>query len=465
MKLSYNLTLEQSQKLIMTPELRQAIQLLQYNSLELNEYINKEIEENPLLEMESTNIDIASIDNEAITKDRNKEQEIDWKEYLEKYDDYSYRPQVDRNQKEYTYESFTSYDLTLREQLISQLTLVKLSPKEYKIGEYIIQSLDENGYLNTTVEDIASKMKSSISEVESALEVVQTFEPLGVGARNLVECLLIQVNALNINELLIKKIISQYLNDLAHNRLSKIAKEENVDLLKVQRACDFIRTLEPKPGRSFNGNYGDVKYIVPDASIQFVDGEYIILLNDVTGPRLNINNFYKGLIKDGGDKETTEYLSNKLNSAMWIIRSIEQRRQTIYKVIESVLKFQLEFFKEGDKSLLPLTLKDIAEDIEMHESTISRATNGKYVQTPRGLFELKYFFSTGLSSSTGEDISSTSIKSIIKDIVESEDSKKPLSDQKIADILKGKGNSISRRTVAKYRDELEIPSSSMRRRY
>lgn len=459
MKLSYNLTLEQSQKLIMTPELRQAIQLLQYNSLELNEYINKEMQENPLLEMENV-----AIDGENVVK-VDKEQEIDWKEYLEKYDDFSYRPQVDKNQKEYNLESFTTYDLTLREHLISQLTLVKLNPQQYKIGEYIIQSLNENGYLNISLEDIASQLKASLDDVESILEIVQTFEPLGVGARSLEECLLIQVNASDIKGELIKKIIKEYLNDLGHNRLLKIAKEENLDLLKVQRACDFIRTLEPKPGRSFQGNYEDVKYVVADASIQFIDGEYIIQINDSTGPKLNINNFYKSLIKEDGDKETSEYLSNKLNSAMWIIKSIEQRRETIYKVIESILKFQLEFFKEGDKSLVPLTLKDVAEDIEMHESTISRATNGKYVQTPRGLFELKYFFSTGLSSLIGDDVSSTSIKSIIKDIIDSEDNKKPLSDQKIADILKGKGNSISRRTVAKYRDELEIPSSSMRRRY
>lgn len=459
MKLSYNLTLEQSQKLIMTPELRQAIQLLQYNSLELNEYINKEMQENPLLEMENV-----AIDGENVVK-VDKEQEIDWKEYLEKYDDFSYRPQVDKNQKEYNLESFTTYDLTLREHLISQLTLVKLNPQQYKIGEYIIQSLNENGYLNISLEDIASQLKASLDDVESILEIVQTFEPLGVGARSLEECLLIQVNASDIKGELIKKIIKEYLNDLGHNRLLKIAKEENLDLLKVQRACDFIRTLEPKPGRSFQGNYEDIKYVVADASIQFIDGEYIIQINDSTGPKLNINNFYKSLIKEDGDKETSEYLSNKLNSAMWIIKSIEQRRETIYKVIESILKFQLEFFKEGDKSLVPLTLKDVAEDIEMHESTISRATNGKYVQTPRGLFELKYFFSTGLSSLIGDDVSSTSIKSIIKDIIDSEDNKKPLSDQKIADILKGKGNSISRRTVAKYRDELEIPSSSMRRRY
>lgn len=308
-------------------------------------------------------------------------------------------------------------------------------------------------------------MKAPVEEVERVLKVIQTFEPLGVGSRTLVECLLIQVEAKDIKAKLIKKIIKKYLNDLAHNRLSKIAKEENVDLLKVQKACDFIRTLEPKPGRSFSGNYEEVKYIVPDATIQFIDGEYIIQINEVTGPKLNINNFYRNLIKDSEDKVTTEYLSNKLNSALWIIKSIEQRRQTIYKVIESILKFQLEFFNKGDKKLVPLTLKDVAEDIHMHESTISRATNGKYVQTPRGLFELKYFFSIGISRSTGEDISATSIKSIIKDIIDGEDSKKPYSDQKIADILKNKGNSISRRTVAKYRNELEISSSTMRRRY
>lgn len=461
MKLSYNLTLEQSQKLIMTPELRQAIQLLQYNSLELNDYISKEIQENPLLEMEPPVIEV-----DTISKEVEKDPEIDWKEYLEKYDDISYRPQIDKNREEYNLEAFTSYDLSLREHLISQLTLTRLNKEEYSIGEYIIQSLDDNGYLNIPLEDISSHLKESKEEVEKVLNIIQTFEPLGVGARSLEECLLIQLKNKDIKEYgLISRIIEHHLNDLAHNRLSKIAKDENVDLLDVQRACDFIKTLEPKPGRSFQGNYEDVKYVVADASIIVLDGEYVIQINDVTGPRLNINNFYKNLLKEGGDKETTEYLSNKLNSAMWIIKSIEQRRQTIYKVIQSILKFQISFFKEGDKSLVPLTLKDVADDIEMHESTISRATNGKYVQTPRGLFELKYFFTTGLSNVVGEDVSSTSIKSTIKDIIGSEDTKKPLSDQKIADLLKSQGNTISRRTVAKYRDELGILSSTMRRRY
>ncbi|MDY0236622.1 MAG: RNA polymerase sigma-54 factor, partial [Gudongella sp.] len=208
----------------------------------------------------------------------------------------------------------------------------------------------------------------------------------------------------------------------------------------------------------------DVKYIIPDATIEEIDGEFFIFINDVTGPRLNINEYYKNLIKTTKDQKTTEFLESKFNSAMWIIKSIEQRRQTMYKVIESVLKYQKEFFIYGDKSLNPLTLKDVAEDIEMHESTISRATSGKYVQTPRGLFELKYFFTAGLSGSSGE-ISTTSVKSIIKGIIKDEDPKKPLSDQVITDMLKAREITVSRRTVAKYREELHIPSSSMRRRF
>lgn len=458
MKLSYNLTLEQTQKLIMTPELRQAIQLLQFNSLELNDYISKEIEENPLLELESSNTEVESIDEIAIEK------EIDWKEYLEKYDDISYRPEIDKNQNDISYESFISYSPTLREHLMTQLCLTKINDMEFKIGENIIQNIDENGYLNIPIQEISEHLSVSEEEVETALRIVQSFDPIGVGARNLKECLLLQIREDKDIDPTIREIVEEHLDDIGHNRMVKIAKERNLDLCDVQRACDYIKTLEPKPGRSFSGNYDDVKYIVPDASIQEIDGEFIIILNDVTAPRLNINNFYKDLIKDNGDQGTTDFLVDKLNQAMWIIRSIEQRRATIYKVIESILKFQIEFFRNGHKSLVPLTLKDVADDIEMHESTVSRATNGKYVQTPRGLYELKYFFSSGLSGSDG-DVSSTSIKSIIKDIIDKEDTKKPFSDQQISDTLKIKGISISRRTVAKYRDELNIPSSSMRRRF
>lgn len=457
MKLGYNLTLEQSQKLIMTPELRQAIQLLQYNSLELNEYLSKELEENPMLEAaESSNedIEIVAIDT--------KEPDIDWKEYIEKYDDISYKQQVDKNVKEVNLESFISYDPTLKDHLLSQLSLISIGAREHKIGIYIIHNIDDNGYLIASIEEISQYTKTSIDEVKTMLGIIQTFEPTGVGARNLKECLLLQVK--EHGGPIVRNLIENHLEDIANNRMLKIAKENDIELENMQHICDYIKTLEPKPGRIFKGNSDEVRYIVPDATIQLVDGEYIILVNDYTGPRLNINNFYKNMLKDGGDSKATEFLQEKFNAAVWIIKSIEQRRQTIYKVVESILKFQLEFFKEGEKSLVPLTLKEVAEDIDMHESTISRATNGKYVQTPRGLFELKYFFMSGLSSFEG-DKSSTSVKSSIKSLIDYEDNKKPLSDQQISNMLGEKGTKISRRTVAKYREELNIPASSLRKRF
>lgn len=454
MKLSYNLNLEQTQKLILTPELRQAIQLLQYNSLELNEYLTKELQENPMLEMER-----ATGDFESVTIDTN-EPEFDWKDFAEKYDDISYRQQIDKNHENKNIEAYISYDPTLREHLMSQLSVLKIGDLDRKIAEYLINNIDDNGYMTMATEEIAEQINISVEKVEKVLELVQTFEPTGVGARNLKECLLLQVGEMS-NEIIIN-LIENHLEDIANNRILKISKEYNLSPQAVQNAFDFIRTLEPKPGRMFKGN-SDIRYIIPDATIQFVDGEYIIIVNDYTGPRLKINNFYRSILKDGGDSKTTEFLQDKFNSAMWIIRSIEQRRQTIYKVVESILKFQYNFFEKGEKALVPLTLKDVADDIGMHESTISRATNGKYVQTPRGLYELKYFFSAGLSSVQG-DVSSVSVKSMIKDIIEKENSKKPLSDQQISNLLKEKGTKISRRTVAKYREEMNIPASNLRKR-
>lgn len=456
MKLGYNLQLEQTQKLIMTPELRQAIQLLQFNSLELNEYLSKELEENPMLELEGPVREI-----EAIEIDK-KEPDIDWKEYFEKYDDISYKPQVDKNVKDFNLEAFTSYTPSLREHLLFQLGLAKTKKSEYKIGEYIIQNIDNNGYLIASMDEIAKMTDSTPEKGSKVLEIIQGFEPTGVGARNLKECLCLQIRG--DDPPIIKELIENYLEDIAYNRLHKIAKENDLEINIVQDACDYIRSLEPKPGRAFMGNSDDTKYIIPDATILLIDGEYVIQVNDYTGPRLNINNFYKNLIKDGSDIKTSEFLQEKFNSAMWIIRSIEQRRQTIYKVVESILKFQIEFFRKGEKALVPLTLKEIAEDIDMHESTISRATNGKYVQTPRGLFELKYFFSAGLSSFGGE-VSSTCVKATIKELIDKEDSKKPLSDQQISKMIEQKGTKVSRRTIAKYRDELNIPASTLRRRY
>lgn len=459
MKLGYDLSLQQVQKLVMTPELRQAIQLLRYTSYELNEYLEEQIEKNPMLESVSLGEDYENIDDHI-----DKKEEIDWKEYIGKTDQYSYRPQKDKNIKEPNYDNFLGATPSLRENLMFQLNTFGIQDEDLKIGEALIGNIDENGYLAITIELISKDLNIGVEKVEEILSIIQTFEPLGVGARNLKECLLIQIREDESISPNVEKVIEDHLEDLAHNRIQKISKQLNIDLKEVQRIYDYIKTLEPKPGRCFDGNCERVKYITPDATIEFIDGEYIISVNEATGPRLNINNFYKDLIKKEENPKAMEYLTKKLNSAMWIIKSIEQRRETIYNVVESILKFQKDFFEKGEKALKPLTLKDVAEDIDMHESTISRTTNEKYVQTPRGLFELKYFFSSSIGSTKGER-SSTSIKSLIEDIVENETNKKPYSDQKILEILKDKGINISRRTVAKYRDELGIPSSTIRRRY
>ncbi len=458
MKLSYDLNLEQTQKLIMTPELRQAIEMLQFNSLELNEYLSKELEENPMLEREKPKDEFENIDDYTDGK------EVDWKEYIEKYDDISYKAQTDKNIKDVDYESFITAELNLKDFLISQLNMVHFGVQERKIAEYIIYNIDDNGYFKSNTEEVSTLFKTNIEEVELVLNIIHTFDPVGVGARDLKECLLIQIRSRNNVVKYALEIVENHLDDIALNKIQKISKDLNITIDEVQLACDFIRTLEPKPGRSFVGTKDTVKYVTADAEIELIKDEFIVTVKDSAAPRLNINSYYKKIMQTGNDEKAKEYLNQKFNSAMWIIKSIEQRRSTIKKVVESILKFQMEFFLKGEKYLKPLTLKDVAEDIEMHESTISRTTNGKYVQTPRGLFELKYFFKSGLVGDEG-DVSSTSIKSTLKDIIEKEDTKKPYSDQKISDILNSKGIKISRRTVAKYRDELKIPASSMRRRY
>ncbi|WP_077369985.1 RNA polymerase factor sigma-54 [Anaerosalibacter sp. Marseille-P3206] len=459
MRLGYDLTLEQSQKLVMTPELRQAIQLLQFSSMELKEYLEKQLESNPLLEIEGSSDDYENI--EEVTKEN---EEIDWKEFVDSYDDFSYTGPRERKDSEVNYDGFVTYSSSLKEHLYLQLNLNFSDKLEINIGEFIIENIDENGYLTTTIEDICDELCVSYELGEKVLLQIQSFDPVGVGARSLEECLVIQLRDRKIENEKIYSIVESYLEDVAHNRLNKISKELEISLKEVQDICDFIKSLEPKPGRAFSGEVSEVKYITPDVTLTIVDGEYVIILNDITGPRLNINSFYKELISSSDDENATTFLTNKLNSALWIIRSIEQRRMTIYNVVESILKFQDEFLKKGEKALKPLTLKDVAEDIGVHESTVSRATSGKYIQTPRGLFELKYFFTTGVSSGKG-DISATSIKALIKDLIEEEDPTKPYSDQQIANILESNSIEISRRTIAKYRDELNIPSSSLRRRY
>lgn len=457
MKVGFELNMQQTQKLIMTPELRQAIQVLQYNNLELREYINKQMETNPFLE-------VAEKKKEEGKEEKAKDDDIDWQEVVEKYDDISYKSYSKTSEQKETFESYTSKKMSLKTHLLNQLGLTFSKDWEKEIGEQIIESLDKKGYLISTVEDIAKQLGYNVGKVEEVLKVIQKFDPVGIASRDLKECLKIQLEEKGIIDKKVYMVVDEHIDNLACNRMQDISKDIDEEIPRVQEICDVIRMLEPKPSRGFVLETDNIRYITPDVTIKKVDGEYIILVNDSNVPSLHISSYYKKMLNQVKDKDTNKFLSDKFNASMWLLKSIEQRRQTMYNVTESILKFQREFFDKGTKYLKPLVLKDVSEDIDVHESTVSRATNGKYVQTPRGLFELKYFFSSGVQKGE-EGVSSTSIKSTIKDLIDNENRKKPLSDQKIADKLKEKNIKISRRTVAKYRDEIGIPSSSIRRRY
>nr|WP_245985090.1 RNA polymerase factor sigma-54 [Biomaibacter acetigenes] len=346
-----------------------------------------------------------------------------------------------------------------------QLHLCSISRTEFKIGEFLIGNLDKRGYLTISTAEAAKLLKVSEQEVEKVLKLIQTFEPAGIGARNLIECLLIQVEQRNIDMPKIKELITGHLKDLAEARYSRIAEALNISLSEVQRLKDVILTLDPKPGRNFS-SVNDTQYIIPDAVIEKVGNDYVVIMNDSVSPRLSINSYYRSLLySENRESNISKFLSQRLDSALWLIKSIEQRRITLNKVISTIVEVQRDFLDYGVTCLKPLTMKQIADRVGIHESTVSRAISGKYVQTPRGLFELKFFFKNGLDNTNGSSTSSESIKKMIKEMVGGEDPYNPLSDQKIADDLKKKGIIISRRTVAKYREEIGIPSSAKRKRY
>ncbi|MGI6748608.1 MAG: RNA polymerase factor sigma-54 [Anaerovoracaceae bacterium] len=472
MRLGYELTIEQSQKLVMTPELIQAIQILQFNTQELETYVEEQLLINPVLEPVSsesgkTEEDFSSKMEAEDFKEKDNT-EIDWAEHFKEkgYDDISYRQwEYNSEKNDYTYEQYVSSEITLTEHLMFQLQFAPIKHSCRNIGRYIIESLDENGYMTLTPEEIAKELGVSLEYVNIVLEAIQGFDPIGVGARDLKECLLIQLRYKNINCPLLEELVNNHLEDIACNRLNNIAKALNVSVKEIQEAADIIKGLEPKPGRQFSSK-DDTRYIIPDVTVEKIDGEYIVTVNESSAPRLTISQYYqKMLINSDKESNISKFLTSRLNSALWLIKSIEQRKQTIYNVVSAVVKYQIDFFEKGPKYLKTLTLKQIADEVGIHESTVSRSINGKYMQSPRGIFEIKYFFTSGVVGNGGEGISSESIKTFIKEIVENEDPKAPLSDQAIVGVLAERGIEISRRTVAKYRDEMNVPSSSKRKRF
>ncbi|NTW04579.1 MAG: RNA polymerase factor sigma-54 [Peptococcaceae bacterium] len=473
MSMGYGLQIEQTQKLIMTPELRQAITILQLSSFDLSVYVNQQLQENPLLELQEGDIQESgqNVTDEPESRQNHNEsgetRQLDWQEYLRENSNSVFLGN-DRsfNHTTYAYEGFLSQSVTLTEHLMLQLRLTSLKKKECSIGEYLIGNIDGNGYLQSTVQEMARDLMEEEEEVQKVLFIIQTFDPVGVGARSLEECLLIQVEQKGFEDSLLRVVIQDYLVDLSKGKIAWIAQSIGVALKEIQRVADTIKTLDPKPGRKY-GKSNDAGYIIPDVILQKVDNQYFVLINDSIVPRITVSTAYRAALTQDKDcdKDTRCFVESKLNAAAWLLRSIEQRRQTLYKVASCLVDLQKDFLEYGYKHLRPLNLKTVAERTGLHESTVSRATSNKYIQTPLGVLEMKSFFSSGLTKSSGESASSECVKRLIQEIVGSENLLHPYNDQKIADILKDKGIQISRRTVAKYRDRLGIAPVLQRKRY
>lgn len=454
MKLGYDLVIEQAQKLSLTPELIQSIQILQLSNFDLIEYVKSELVENPILE------NTKSLDETQPIDIQEKLRESDFE--AERFRQFEYSAD---DEEDHTYEQYVSRDETLTDHLLLQLSLSKIKSDEAAIGRYIIEAIDDNGYLTMSLEEVAEALGEDIEKVNHVLDVIQNFDPVGVGARDLRECLVIQLSARGMLTDEIEYVIYNMLEELANKKFAVIAKQLGLKKEDVQELSDLIKTLDPKPGRAY-GSGKETNYIVPDIILENHHGEFELSSNFKSSPKLRVSSYYDKLVQEAAhDGELKKYINEKFNSAVWLIKSIEQRRRTIYDVSEAIFKHQEEFFQKGEKYLKPLTLRQIAEELGIHESTVSRTINGKYIQSPRGIYELKYFFSTGISTGDGGSVSSSSIKSVIKDLIKSEDEKKPYSDQEIADILKRRDIEISRRTVAKYRESLGILSSSKRKRF
>ena len=478
--------LKLTQQLIMTPQLQQAIKLLQMSRLDLVDMVNQEMEENPLLEEVTSDEDpevekkiepaeTAEEDREEpktvqrteeLTGEGDGREEFDWDNYLEDYGPMG----VTYDRKEGTAPSWDNLlvaKASLTDHLIWQLRLSRFSEDERRIGEQIIGNLDHNGYLVATTDEIAVQEKVASDLVEEVLKKVQEFDPVGIAARDLRECLLIQAKMTGSARSLVERVILDHLRDLEIKNYAHIARKLKVSIEDILAAVLIISHMDPRPGSVYNEER--IQAIVPDVYVFKSGDDYKIVLNDDGLPRLRISNFYREIMGGMNSGETKEsgkrYIKERVQSATWLIKSIQQRQKTIYRVSESIVRFQKEFFDRGIGSLKPLILRDIADDVEMHESTISRVVTNKYMHTPRGLFELKYFFGSGIHKTGCDNVSSKSVQEDIRKIIGGEDPRKPFSDQEIVKRLEASGIDIARRTIAKYRDMMRVLPSSRRKKY
>lgn len=462
--------LKLSQQLIMTPQLQQAIKLLQLSRLELVEKVQEEMQENPVLE-ESYEAPPKPGDAPANPdeKESNVHQspddfsKVDWTRYLESRSVSEYYGGYESEERD-DIDPVMSKPTSLADHLEWQLHMSDIEEELRDLAMIVILNLNEDGYLTTDIESLAEKQNVEPDEMLEALLLIQEYDPTGVGARDLRECLLLQVRAIPPENPYVRPIIDRHLENLVNKSYKLILTDLNITMEEVGEVLKYIECLEPKPGRPFGGM--QPQYITPDIYVRKVGDEFVIEQNDDGLPKLRISSFYKNILygKDHASREEKEYVQEKMRSALWLIRSIHQRQRTIYKVTDSIIKFQREFFEKGIADLRPMILRDVAEDIGMHESTISRVTTNKYIHTPHGIFELKFFFNSGLQSSNGESVASESVKNKIQNLVKVENHKKPYSDQEIVRILKrDHGITIARRTVTKYREMLGILSSTKRK--
>ncbi|MFZ5758026.1 MAG: RNA polymerase factor sigma-54 [Thermodesulfobacteriota bacterium] len=478
--------LKLAQQLVMTPQLQQAIKLLQLSRLELADTILQEIEQNPLLEED---IPGSMPDNEPaqemeaqteagaeilidktpevnLTENPSTLGEIDWSDYFNEYESAgAYSPRESPGEEQPSRFDILTQKPDLHSHLSWQLNLSDISDEEKEVGMFVLGNLDRDGFLKVSNEEIVEGTGCDLAMAQKMVAMIQEMDPSGVGARDVKESLLLQLKRLNLDDSLPARIVRDHLHFLETKNYTAISKATKHSIQDVINAVKIIVGLDPHPGRVYSDE--EPHYILPDVFIQKIDDEYVIILNDEGLPRLKISNYYKEILKEkkGVQDPTKDYIQEKLKSAAWLIKSIQQRQRTIYKVVESILKFQYDFFEKGVAYLKPLVLRDVAEDIEMHESTISRVTTNKYVHTPQGIFELKYFFTSSIERKDGGDaLSSESIRERIRQIIAAEKPDHPLSDKDISDIFQKEDIQLARRTVAKYREQLGILSSKFRKR-
>lgn len=465
---------KQMQRMILSPQMQQAIYMLQIPLQQLQQLVRQELNTNPVLEESLSTETPEAQSTEETTSEHESElnfkEEFDvltklddeWKDYFRQSGNYRKLTQQDEEKRKFMLDSITT-EKSLHDHLLWQLGLFTTDPKKKELGELIIGNIDDNGYLLVSTEELAASSGKNLEELEEIIQLIQTFNPVGVGARNLKECLLIQLERLGKEDLLVKTIIENHLDLLGEHKYSDIASILKLNETEIKKAAEFITTLDPKPGLMFSRE--TAQYITPDVFIEKVDGEYVVTLNDEKIPHLYISNLYRTLMqKKDTSEETKHYIKTKVQAGSWLIKNIHQRQQTIYKIATEIVRVQREFLDEGLSFLKPLTMQKVADAVSLHESTVSRAIANKHIQTPQGTFQFKYFFSSGIQTESGEDISIANLKEQFASMIKGEDQEHPLSDQEIINKLSSQGIKIARRTIAKYRQELGIPSSNLRKK-